>query len=81
MAAPFVKFMLQHMDKCGCKVDNEKFFVVRHCDENVGGGFDEQASKHGGVVLCSNHLRDFKHTGASGVCGIEVLAGACANTF
>lgn len=55
------------MEKRGCKIQSEKdFFVVRHCDEKVGGGFDESASKHGGVVLCQNHIRDFQHTGSCG---------------
>jgi len=64
-AAPFVKFMMDNMEKRGCKVQEKDFFVVRHCDEKVGGGFDESASKHGGVVLCQNHIRDFQHTGSS----------------
>jgi len=57
--------MVDNMEKRGCKVDAKDFFVVRHCDEKVGGGFDESASKHGGVVLCQNHIRDYQHTGAS----------------
>jgi hypothetical protein len=63
--APIVKFMVDHLEKRGCKVSEKDFFVVRHCDEHVGGGFDESASKHGGVVLCQNHIRDFQHTGAA----------------
>ncbi|EKX39502.1 hypothetical protein GUITHDRAFT_154436 [Guillardia theta CCMP2712] len=59
--SPFVKFMMEHMAKRGCPVD-ESFFVVRHCDEKVGGGFDESASRQGGVVLCENHLRNYAHT-------------------
>lgn len=55
--------MVEHMEKRGCKVEDKDFFVVRHCDEKVGGGFDESASKHGGVVLCQNHIRDYQHTG------------------
>ena len=63
-AAPFVKFMMDNMEKRGCTVQEKDFFVVRHCDEKVGGGFDESASKHGGVILCQNHIRDFQHTGS-----------------
>ena len=64
------------MEKRGCKIQSEKdFFVVRHCDEKVGGGFDESASKHGGVVLCQNHIRDFQHTGA------RMCAGLAARCF
>ena len=87
-AAPFVKFMVDNLEKRGCKVTspNNDFFVVRHCDEQVGGGFDESASKHGGVVLCQNHIRDFSHTGVcvcmraqgdklcvSGICSVICL--------
>eukprot|EP00960_Hanusia_phi_P011310 330485-Hanusia_phi.AAC.1 len=53
---------MEHMAKRGCPVD-ESFFHVRHCDEKVGGGFDESASRQGGVVLCHNHLRNYSHTG------------------
>ena len=55
--------MVEHMEKRGCKVEDKDFFLVRHCDEKVGGGFDESASKHGGVVLCQNHIRDYQHAG------------------
>jgi hypothetical protein len=75
-AAPFVKFMMDNMEKRGCKVQDKDFFVVRHCDEKVGGGFDESASKHGGVVLCQNHIRDFQHTGSH--CRVWTPATTCA---
>ena len=57
--------MMENMEKCGCPVDSKDFFVVRHCDENVGGGFDAEASKQGGIVLCQNHIRDYSHAGES----------------
>ncbi|KAJ1473661.1 peptidase M76 [Baffinella frigidus] len=53
--------MMGHMEKAGCPVDPKEFFVVRHCAENVGGGFDAEASKQGGIVLCQNHIRDYEH--------------------
>jgi hypothetical protein len=61
--ASFVKFMLDNMEKCGCPVDKKTFFDVRHCDESVGGGFDPEASKQGGIVLCQNHIRSYNHAG------------------
>lgn len=57
--------MMGHMEKAGCPVDPKEFFVVRHCAENVGGGFDAEASKQGGIVLCQNHIRDYEHAGES----------------
>jgi len=77
-AAPIVKFMVDNLEKRGCKVPEKDFFVVRHCDERVGGGFDESASKHGGVVLCQNHIRDFQHTGLLRVCGATMLRARAA---
>ena len=74
--SPFVKFMIDNMHKRGCRVDEKDFFVVRHCDEKVGGGFDESASKHGGVVLCQNHIRDYNHTGAHGGMRARCCCGA-----
>eukprot|EP00285_Hemiselmis_virescens_P013436 CAMPEP_0173387270 /NCGR_PEP_ID=MMETSP1356-20130122/9788_1 /TAXON_ID=77927 ORGANISM="Hemiselmis virescens, Strain PCC157" /NCGR_SAMPLE_ID=MMETSP1356 /ASSEMBLY_ACC=CAM_ASM_000847 /LENGTH=192 /DNA_ID=CAMNT_0014343807 /DNA_START=37 /DNA_END=615 /DNA_ORIENTATION=+ len=58
--SPIVKFMMEHMGKCGCPVD-DSYFTVRHCDESVGGGFDALQEPHGGIVLCQNHVRDYKH--------------------
>ncbi len=63
-----VKFMIESMAKCGCPIeDPTKYFAVRHCDENVGGGFDPAAADSqepsGGVVLCQNHIRDYVHAG------------------
>eukprot|EP00292_Cryptomonas_paramecium_P021834 CAMPEP_0113709196 /NCGR_PEP_ID=MMETSP0038_2-20120614/29430_1 /TAXON_ID=2898 /ORGANISM="Cryptomonas paramecium" /LENGTH=162 /DNA_ID=CAMNT_0000635041 /DNA_START=69 /DNA_END=557 /DNA_ORIENTATION=+ /assembly_acc=CAM_ASM_000170 len=58
---------MQHLEKCGCPIQNPNtYFLVRHCEENVGGGFDPVAAnskdKAGGVVLCQNHLRNLEHT-------------------
>jgi hypothetical protein len=57
-----VKFMIEHLKKVGCPVDGS-FVTVRHCDEAVGGGFDASAEPHGGIVLCQNHIKDYKHAG------------------
>ena len=61
-AAPMVKFMLEHMAKCGCPV-GDNYFTVRNCDEKVGGGFDAHEEPHGGIVLCENHIKNYKHAG------------------
>lgn len=50
------------MQKCGCKLGDD-FFTVRHCDEMVGGGFDAEQKPIGGIVLCQNHVKDYKHAG------------------
>ena len=34
----FVRFMVEHLEKAGCKVDKE-FFRVEQCNSQVGGGF------------------------------------------
>jgi len=65
-----VKFMVESMKKCGCPIqDPSKYFLVRHCEENVGGGFDPVAAdtkeQVGGVVLCQNHIRDAEHAGST----------------
>lgn len=59
-----VKFMMEHLKKAGCPVD-DKYFTVRHCDEAVGGGFDAGEEPHGGIVLCHNHVMDYNHAGES----------------
>ena len=63
-----VKFMVDSMAKCGCPIRNpSQYFLVRQCEEKVGGGFDPHAAntkdQAGGVVLCSNHIRDYEHAG------------------
>ena len=65
-----VKFMVDSLEKCGCPIRNpSQYFLVRHCEENVGGGFDPAAAstegQAGGVVLCQNHIRDAEHAGAA----------------
>ncbi|KAF0775022.1 hypothetical protein AaE_001278 [Aphanomyces astaci] len=54
-----VTFLVQAMEKMGCKVRNiPDFFTSEHCEGNINGGFKLNEDGQPGVVLCQNHIKD-----------------------
>ncbi|RHY33018.1 hypothetical protein DYB32_001945 [Aphanomyces invadans] len=54
-----VTFLVQAMEKMGCKVkDLPDFFSSEHCEGNINGGFKLNEDGQPGVVLCQNHIKD-----------------------
>lgn len=54
---PRVTFLVDIMEKMGCKVD-KGFYSSVECDGNINGGFHLDDAGRPGVVLCQNHIPD-----------------------
>ncbi|KAI9143887.1 peptidase M76 family-domain-containing protein [Paraphysoderma sedebokerense] len=54
--SPIVKFMLQHLEKTGCKFE-KKHLICTPCDASRSGGF----SPDHGVILCENRFMNKAH--------------------
>eukprot|EP00794_Sanderia_malayensis_P007398 gene7400-8218_t len=53
----YVKFMLNAMEKLGCKFEFDKHLVCEPCSEKVLGGFDPERKQ---VVMCDNNVSSQK---------------------
>jgi len=49
--SPFVRFMMEAMEKAGCRVDHS-FIKMEHCSGEIEGGYRPP----NGVVVCRNHI-------------------------
>ncbi|XP_065058754.1 mitochondrial inner membrane protease ATP23 homolog [Rhopilema esculentum] len=50
---PYVKFMIQAMEKLGCNFILEKHVTCEPCGDKVNGGFDPERKQ---VVMCENNI-------------------------
>ncbi|KAE8706686.1 MLP-like protein 34-like [Hibiscus syriacus] len=52
LRTPMVKFLMEHMDKAGCKL-GDNFIKAVNCEQQMGGGY----LRGNGIVVCSNHMK------------------------
>ncbi|OQR99734.1 mitochondrial inner membrane protease ATP23 [Achlya hypogyna] len=53
-----VQFLVEIMDRMGCKINPQTFFKAQHCNGNINGGFSLNEDGSPSVVLCQNHIQD-----------------------
>ncbi|GMI67468.1 hypothetical protein like AT3G03420 [Hibiscus trionum] len=51
LRTPMVKFLMEHMEKAGCKL-GDNFIKAVHCKQQMSGGY----LRGDGIVVCSNHM-------------------------
>jgi inner membrane protease ATP23 len=56
-SSPVIRFMMEQLEKAGCKLDPEKHFRCAPCDLSRSGGF---APSHG-IILCQNRFLSKQH--------------------
>ncbi|XVE67799.1 hypothetical protein DITRI_Ditri09bG0017400 [Diplodiscus trichospermus] len=52
LQTPMVKFLMEHMEKSGCKV-GDNFIRAVPCNKQMAGGF----IRGKGIIVCSNYMR------------------------
>jgi inner membrane protease ATP23 len=52
-----VKFLVDIMEKMGCKME-PSFYSIVECEGKINGGFHLDEDAKPGVVLCQNHIPD-----------------------